>query len=238
MPGVSGDLPELWSERLAAAELMRDLAPEARAQLFAAGHPRRLPRRAILFSEGEDAAALYLLVSGRLKLLRSSADGQEVIVRFVGPGELLGAVAALPEARYPATAEVVDDAELAAWTRKALAPVLARHPELTTALLGIVTRRMGDVQGRLQELSTERVARRLARTLLRLAAQLGRKTDEGILLDLPLSRQNLAELTGTTLFTVSRLLSAWESEGLLRSSREQVTILQPHGLVRIADDLV
>jgi len=238
MPGVSGDLPELWSERLAAAELVRDLAPEARAQLFAAGRPRRLPRRAILFSEGEDAAALYLLVSGRLKLLRSSADGQEVIVRFVGPGELLGAVAALPGARYPATAEVVDDAELAAWTREALAPVLVRHPELTTALLGIVTRRMGDVQGRLQELSTERVARRLARTLLRLAAQLGRKTDEGILLDLPLSRQNLAELTGTTLFTVSRLLSAWESEGLLRSSREQVTILQPHGLVRIADDLV
>jgi len=235
---VSGDLPELWSERLAAAELVRDLAPEARSRLLAAGRPRRLARRAILFSAGEDAAALYLLVSGRLKLLRSSAEGQEVIVRFVGPGELLGAVAALPEGRYPATAEVVDDAELAAWTREALAPVLARHPELATALLGIVTRRMGEVQGRLQELSTERVARRLARTLLRLAGQLGRKTDEGILLDLPLSRQNLAELTGTTLFTVSRLLSAWESEGLLRSSREQVTILQPHGLVRIADDLV
>jgi CRP-like cAMP-binding protein len=96
---------------------------------------------------------------------------------------------------------------------------------------------MGEVQGQLQDVATERVARRVARALLRLAAQLGRKTEEGILIDLPLSRQNLAELTGTTLFTVSRLLSGWEAEGLLEVGRERVVIRAPHGLARIAEDL-
>jgi CRP-like cAMP-binding protein len=96
---------------------------------------------------------------------------------------------------------------------------------------------MGEVQGQLQELATERVAQRVARALLRLAAQLGEKTETGVRIDLPLSRQSLAELTGTTLYTVSRLLSAWESEGLLEVGRERVTIRSPHGLVRIAEDL-
>lgn len=231
--GAAGD--ELGE--LAAAELIRDLEPPARAALLAAASWRNAPKRSLLFAAGDDAETLFVLATGRVKLVRSNAEGQEVIVRFVGAGEILGAVAALPAARYPASAEVVDDARLATWSRDRLAPVLAAYPEVTTQLLGLVTRRMGEVQTQLQELATERVAQRVARALLRLAAQLGRKTDDGILLDLPLSRQNLAELTGTTLFTVSRLLSAWESDGLLDVGRERVTIRAPHRLVRIAEDL-
>lgn len=237
MPGVSSGLPERWRERLLDAEVVRDLTPEARAALLEAGLLRRLPRRAALFAAGDPAEALYLVISGRVKLVRGNAEGQEVILRFVGPGELLGAVAALPDSRYPASAEAVEAAELAAWSRERLHPVLERHPGLALALLGLVTRRMGEVQGQLQELATERVARRVARALLRLAAQLGEKTDRGVRIDLPLSRQSLAELTGTTLFTVSRLLSAWEAAGLLEVGRERVTIRSPHGLVRIAEDL-
>ena len=234
---MAGEIPEAWRERLASAELVRELTPAVREDLLAAAEPRRAARRSLLFAAGDPAETLYLLVSGRIKLLRGNAEGQEVIVRFLGPGELLGGVAALPGARYPATAEVAEDAELVAWGRTVLAPALARHPELTTAILGIVARRMGDVQGQLQELATERVARRVARALLHLAAQHGRKLPDGVLIDFPLSRQSLAELTGTTLFTVSRLLSAWESEGTLRAGREEVTILAPHALVRIAEDL-
>jgi CRP-like cAMP-binding protein len=225
------------SAPLESAELRRELSAAARSALLAAAVRRRAGRRTVLFSAGDPAEALLLVESGRVKLVRANAEGQEVIVRFVGPGELLGAVAALSDARYPASAEVVDDAQLLVWSRAALAPILALHPEITTRLLELVTRRMGEVQTQLQELATERVARRVARALLRLAAQLGKKTEDGILLDLPLSRQNLAELTGTTLFTVSRLLSAWEDEGLLEIGRERVTIRSPHGLVRIAEDL-
>jgi len=234
---VTGELPAAWRDLLASAELLRDLAPEARRDLLAAGTRKGFAKPAVLFRAGDEARHLYLLAAGRIKLVRGNADGQDVIVRFVGPGEILGGVAALPQGRYPATGEVVEDVDYVAWSREALAPVLARQPALTGAILGVVARRMGEVQGQLQELATERVARRVARALLRLAGQLGKKTPQGILLDLPLSRQSLAELTGTTLFTVSRLLSSWEAEGLLEVGRERVVILAPHGLVRIAEDL-
>jgi CRP/FNR family transcriptional regulator, nitrogen oxide reductase regulator len=234
---VDDELEPSWRRAVERAEWLRQLAPAAREALVAAARPRRAARRERLFSAGDEATNLDLVLAGRIKLVRGSADGQEVIVRFFGPGELLGAVAALPAARYPATAEVVDDARLATWSREALRAIAAAHPEVTTALLALVAGRMGEVQGQLQELATERVARRVARALLRLAAQLGEKSEAGVRIDLPLTRQSLAELTGTTLYTVSRLLSAWESEGLLELGRERVTIRSPHGLVRIAEDL-
>lgn len=232
-----GELPAVWRELLAGAELLRDLDPTLRDELLAAACRKSAARPSVLFSAGEEASHLYLLVSGRIKLLRGNADGQEVIVRFIAPGESVGGIAAIPRSRYPVTAEVVEDADLVVWSRESLAAILARHPRLATALLGVVTQRMTEVQGQLQELATERVARRVARALQRLAAQLGRKTERGILIDLALSRQNLAELTGTTLYTVSRLLTAWEAEGVLEVGRERVVVRSPHGLARIAEDL-
>lgn len=230
-------LPAAWPELLSSAELIGELGTEERAALWAAARRAALPRDSVLFAAGDEARHLYLIVSGRLKLVRGNAEGQEVIVRFIGSGEILGGIAALPKALYPATAVAMEDAEMAVWSREVLAPILARFPPLTTAILGVVARRMGDVQSQLQDVSTERVARRVARALLRLAGQLGRKEAGGILIDLPLSRQTLAELTGTTLFTVSRLLSGWEAEGLLEVGRERVVIRAPHGLARIAEDL-
>jgi CRP-like cAMP-binding protein len=103
--------------------------------------------------------------------------------------------------------------------------------------LGVLASHVREFQNRYRELATERVERRLARTILRLANQTGRKIEEGVLLDLPLTRQDLAEMSGTTLFTVSRILSRWEVDGLILSGRERLVIRFPHGIVRIAEDL-
>ena len=86
-------------------------------------------------------------------------------------------------------------------------------------------------------MATERVEQRIARTLARLANQIGRQTETGILIDAPLTRQDLAEMTGTTLFTVSRTLKAWERDGILEVGREKVTIADPHRLVVLGEDL-
>jgi CRP-like cAMP-binding protein len=94
-----------------------------------------------------------------------------------------------------------------------------------------------ETQDLFRQLATERVEQRLARALLRLARQMGRKTDQGVLIDFPLSRQDLAEMSGTTLYTASRVLSQWEKDGLVLSGRERVVVLHPHGLVAIAEDL-
>ena len=91
------------------------------------------------------------------------------------------------------------------------------------------------MQNRVVEMSTEQVERRVARALLRLVNQTGRKTREGILIDFPISRQDIAEMTGTTLHTVSRLLSAWEASGIVRSGRQKVTVVEPHRLFLLAE---
>ena len=103
--------------------------------------------------------------------------------------------------------------------------------------MDLMTGYIQEMQERYHELATERVQQRIARVLLRLAAQSGRKMESGVLIDLSFSRQDLAEMTGTTLFSVSRILNQWETQGLVKVGREKVVVVFPHGLVRIAEDL-
>lgn len=84
-------------------------------------------------------------------------------------------------------------------------------------------------------MATEQVDQRVAHALLKLVKQTGKKTVEGILIDFAISRQDIAEMTGTTLHTVSRLLSAWEDQGLVKSGRQKVTVVEPHRLLLIAE---
>jgi CRP-like cAMP-binding protein len=114
---------------------------------------------------------------------------------------------------------------------------MEQHSRLALNGLRLVAGRFQDLQDRYRELSTERVERRIARVLLRLARQTGQRTERGVLIDLPLSRQDLGEMTGTTLYTVSRTLSGWEQQGLIETGRERIVIRNPHSLVSIAEDL-
>ena len=125
-----------------------------------------------------------------------------------------------------------------AWDETEMHRLMEQIPQISINALGILASRVREFQDRLRELATERVERRIAHTLLRLARQTGRKVPEGVLIDMHLTRQDLAEMTGTTLYTVSRTLSQWEAQGLVQSSRERVVIRFPHGLVSIAEDLI
>jgi CRP-like cAMP-binding protein len=214
-----------------------DLPAVARDELAATGVARDVRRRDRLFHQGDPADSLWFVVRGRVKLTQVGADGQEVVIRFFGPGEIFGGIALVPGASYPVNAEVVENGRLLLWPRAAVAAVAGAHPQLALKTTGAIAERMRELQDRFRELATERVAQRVARALVRLTRQAGRRTDEGILIDLPLSRQDLAEMTGTTLFTVSRLLSGWETDGILAVGRQKVVVRNPHRLVAIAEDL-
>jgi CRP-like cAMP-binding protein len=227
------------ADRLAfeASGFVSGLAATVRDELAATAAARDVDRRERLFHQGDPADHLWLVLRGRVKLTQGGADGQEVVIRFFGPGEIFGGIALVPGASYPVNAEVVEAGRLLLWPRAAVAPIVAAHPELALKTTGAIAERMRELQERFREVSTERVAQRIARALLRLARQAGRRTEEGVLIDLPLSRQDLAEMTGTTLFTVSRILSGWESEGIVAVGREKVVVRQPHRLVAVAEDL-
>ncbi len=222
---------------LARATLFRDLGPEALAEVLAAARERGAGEGEAVFREGEPAERFCVVAEGRLKLSQVGADGNEVLLRFVGPGEATAALAIFEGAEYPLTATAVAPTTVLEWDREAVQAMLARHPALAVATVRLLSERLREVQERFRELATERVAQRVARALLRLVRQAGRKVEGGVLIDLPLSRQDLAEMTGTTLFTVSRVLSEWEGRGILESGRERVKVLAPHGLVAIAEDL-
>ncbi len=111
----------------------------------------------------------------------------------------------------------------------------AQFPSFGANTYKTVGTRLQDTHTRVVEMATEQVEQRVAHALLRLLEQTGKKTDEGILIDFPISRQDIAEMTGTTLHTVSRLLSAWEDKGLIRSGRQKVTVVDPHKLMLVAN---
>jgi CRP-like cAMP-binding protein len=195
---------------------------------------RQLRRGQTLARQGEPARALALVEGGLLKLLQLTPDGHELIVRFVGEGEPFGGVVALENANYPVTAVAVEASTLRIWPVEKLRPLLERFPVVRLNLMREMAAHMTDALTRVRELSTERVGQRLAHTLLRLMRQIGRKTPEGILVAHPLTRQELAELTGSTLYTVSRTLSEWAADGVLRPAGRRLIILSPARLEALA----
>ena len=214
-----------------------DLPDEALTEIATRGVVRVLERRQVLFHQGNEAGELNVVLSGRLRLVQVGADGQEVIVRYVGPGEMCALIALFPGQPYPATAEAVAATRVICWPRTLLERLMLDHPQVALNAIRVQSDRMRELTDRMREIATEKVARRVARALLRLARRAGVRTDRGVELDLPLSREDLARLAGTTLFTVSRLMAEWEAAGLVESGRERVVILRPHGLVAIAEDL-
>ena len=190
------------------------------------------------FREGEPARFFYVLRRGRVKFTQISAEGHEVILRVIGPGEPFGGVAALSDkATYPVTARAVEACEALAWDGPRITALMHRFPAIAINAARMVADRLHELQRQHRELMTERVERRIARALLRLAEHAGRRVDGGVEIDFPLSRQDLAQMTGTTLFTVSRTLSGWQDAGVIVTGRRRVVIRQPHRLVRIAEDL-
>jgi CRP-like cAMP-binding protein len=198
---------------------------------------RDYKKNAYLFHQGDPARRFYVLVKGKVKLTQLTEDGQQIILRYVSPGEAFAIIAVLRKIPYPATAIAANQVSLLSWEDKEMLDLMQKHPQLAINSLAILANRIQEFQDRFREIATERVERRIARALLRLASQTGRKLEHGILIDISLTRQDLAEMTGTTLYTVSRTLSQWEKDGLVSSQREQVTILSPHKLVVIAEEM-
>jgi len=189
------------------------------------------------FFQGDPAGKIYVLLDGRVKISQTNEDGQQVLFRAIRPTTLFGGLAMTKTEIYPVTAQAAEESTAACWLKEDFMGLVAKFPKLALNALGMMADRVQEFQDRFRELATERVERRLARTLLRLASQSGRKTEQGVLIDLALTRQDLAEMTGTTLFTVSRIISQWENQKLVITGRERIVISFPHGLVQIAEDL-
>jgi CRP/FNR family transcriptional regulator, nitrogen oxide reductase regulator len=196
----------------------------------------RLVKNSAVFQQGEDAHSFFLLLHGHVRASKTTPAGEQIVVRYIAPGEIFGVATAIGLQRYPATALAVDDSVVLAWPSGSWPRLVARFPALATNTLQTVGARLQETHARVIEMSTQQVEQRIAHALLRLVQQSGRKVEHGIEIDFPISRQDIAQMTGTTLHTVSRTLSAWEARGLVQSSRQKIVVKEPHKLFMLAED--
>jgi CRP-like cAMP-binding protein len=220
---------------VAGLEPFADWAAADLDALLAPAHARRFDKGASVFEQGAPADSFFLLLDGHVQASKLTPDGRQIIVRYIGPGELFGIAAQIREATYPATAKAVVESLALVWPSSIWPELASRFPALSSGLLQSVGARLADANARMMEMATEPVERRLAHALLRLAERSGRSVKGGVEIDFPVTRQDLGEMVGTTLFTVSRLLSAWESEGLVESGRARIVVRRPDRLSAIAE---
>ncbi len=199
---------------------------------------RSIEEGGFFFFQGDLANYFYILASGQTKLMQSNPNGQQVNLRTIYPWQMFGAVGAVrKEATYPATAQALENSSALAIESSFLHKMLETRPQIAFDLMTLMTTYIQEMQSRYRELATERVEQRVANALLRLAAQVGIRSEKETIIELSFSRQDVAEMTGTTLYTVSRLLSDWERKGIIETGRERIRILKPHDLVRLSDGI-
>ena len=218
------------------AAMFQNLPDSALEELAGLGQARSIEEGSFFFMQGDEARYLYVLTLGRVKLTQLTLDGQQVAMRMIGPGQMFaGGVILNNPGGYPVSAEAVENSTAVAWEAQAFKKLTEKYPLLSFNLMQLMQAYIQEMQARYREMTTERVEQRVARALLRLTAQTGIKTLEGI--ELSITRQDLAEMSGASLFTASRILAGWERRGIVSTGRERVRITNPHGLVAIAEDL-
>ena len=216
--------------------LLTGLSPTVLRDVVAIARTRALPMGMRIFDQGEHAGRAHALLSGCVRISQAGSDGEEILVRFITPGEIFGCVPILTDGLYPADATAMIDSQEISWDPADLVALMQRHPDIAINMIAVIGKRLGEAQERLREVATQSVDRRIARTLLRLLDQAGSATDAGIRIGFPLRRKDIADIAGTTLHTASRILSGWQRGGLLISRNQALTITAPDDLRRIAED--
>jgi CRP-like cAMP-binding protein len=191
-----------------------------------------------VFEQGQAADQFFVLLHGRLRVTQVTSSGQQVIVRMVNPGDLFGIAKALRRSDYPGTSTAVTESIALAWPMSEWDALFERHPALALNAMQTVGGRLQEAHTRMRELSTEDVERRVAHTVLRLAKQSGKPEAGGTRIDFPVSKQDIAEMAGTTLHTVSRILTAWEGQDLVQGGRQKLLVKNAARLQQIGEGSV
>jgi CRP-like cAMP-binding protein len=219
---------------LAQTPLFSRLSAEDRRRVSEVAQVREYAKGEPIFWEGDPPDTVFTIVDGRVKVVKSLPGGRELILEILGPGDPLGAVAAYEARPYPASAVAIEPSACFTIHRAAFFALLETCPSLVRGLLAGLSLRVVDLTRRLGEVVGARVDARIALLLLKLADRFGQPQDGGsVLIPLPLTRQELADLTGTTVETAIRTMSRWSKEGLVTSEKDGFRILDRAALEAI-----
>ena len=227
-------MPAPLEEVLRRTIIFRRLSPEDRQRLASVSSVRDFEKGATLFSEGDASDSLYTVIEGHVKVFKTTARGTDVILEIFGPGDPVGAVAVYESRAYPASAVALEPTRCLLIPRQAFFSLLETHPTLVRGLLVGLTHRLGELTNRLTELSGGRVEPRLARFFLKLADDIGQHREGGTFIPLALSRQELADMIGTTIETSIRIMSRWGKQDVVRTEKDGFLVVDRSALEAVA----
>lgn len=223
--------PPFTVHRLA---LFSGLSPADCSTIISAARERRFVRRQVIFSEGDSIQHAVMLLSGCAKITQLGFGGGEVILRLSGVGDIVGGFHLGAHSSHCSTAQATQPSTALVWQAAAFETLVQRFPALRRNAVRALEERLREIEQRFREVATEKVGSRLSSELIRLSNRLGQTDNRKA--EIILSRAELAQLTGTTLFTVSRLLSRWQASGIVRIGREAVQVRDFAALTQLSQD--
>jgi CRP-like cAMP-binding protein len=202
-------------------------------EICAAARTREFARGELLFLEGDSVKQIVMLKSGIVKITQLGFSGTQVILRLGIAGDLLNASSLFSSGRLCTTAHAFRYCRALVWDTEVFKNLVRRYPILYQNMARSVGEHLQELEERFREVATEKAGARVAHQMVRLLEQIGQSVSDGV--EISLSREELAQMTGTTLFTVSRLLSGWEALGMVKPRREAVTVCDVSLLRTIAE---
>jgi CRP/FNR family transcriptional regulator len=177
-----------------------------------------------IFAEGDQSEWLFIVTKGKVKITKLSLDGKEIILELISPADFFGAIAVLRGFPYPANAVAMEDTEVLKISRKNLMKIMDRFPSLMHFVAMDIGDRIRGSHEMLKTIALEKVESRIAVLLIKLSKKVGQKVPEGILIDMKLTKQDIAEMVGTTVETAIRTMSRFSKSGILTTKSGKIII--------------
>jgi CRP/FNR family transcriptional regulator len=227
---------ERAEELLRTTPVFSRLSGEDRRKVAEVSSVRAYAKGETLFEQDSPSEAFYAIARGRVKIFKMMPSGKDVILEVFGAGDPLGAVATYTGRPFPASAVALEDTTCVLIPRPAFFTLLEQHPSLVRGLLLGLTTRLVELTNRVAELTGGRIEPRFARLFLKLAKDMGRQDPRGLFVPLPLSRQELADMTGTTIETCIRIMSRWNKDEIVLTDKDGFVVRDQPALEALSRD--
>ena len=221
----------MTAKNLKKIELFKNLSDDELKELDPYLMKETIKKKEEIFTEGDQPEWFYIVSKGKVKITKLSQEGKEIILEIISPTDIFGGVAVLRNFPYPANAVAMEDSEILKISRKNLMRLVDRFPNLMYCIALQLGDRMKSSYDSLKNIALERVEARIAALLLKLAKKIGEETKEGLVIDMRLTKQDVADMVGTTVETSIRTFSKFKKQGLLSDANGKIIIKDKKGLL-------
>ena len=216
---------------LSAVEPFYGLCPDGLDSARASARICRIGKEEVIFEQGEKVLRAHALIRGSARIIQTGSDGQQSLLRFIEPGEMFGIIPLFTDHKFPADAIAAEPSLILSWSEENFFTLIEKYPRISRNIIRVVGERLYESQNRIRELATQHAEQRLVHVLIRLSQKVVDNKSATIEINLPIRRKDFAEMAGISFYTASRILAAWEKEGLLKAGRQHIIIKDISALV-------